>query len=462
MTVPVHDSRFDGWERGESRILRLAPYAGLAFSTVLTTLVVTFDPHPWPALGPTLGLAAIAALWVLWLVTLHPTWAEHRRVGAVYVVGLLALATALVLRSPWFGFFAWIGYVHAFRYLHGRWRYAGVGATACIAALAQLGGQVPRTLPLLVALLVVAAFNAALAVAFSVLGWRTEQQNTIRKQMIADLAEANSQLAATMAENAGLHAQLVTQAREAGVLDERQRMAREIHDTLAQGLIGIVAQLEAAGQAQGCPAEAQRHLDTAARLARDSLSEARRSVQALRPEPLESARLADALADVARRWSSISEVAVDVVTTGTARPLHTEVEVALLRTAQEALSNVARHADAGSVHVTLSYMEDQVTLDVRDDGVGFDPDAPPATGTAGGFGLTAMRQRVRRLAGQLEVESEPGAGTVVSASLPAVPTGPVSPAAGAENPATPPAPSAAPAGEAGKPAQRVGTGGRRD
>jgi signal transduction histidine kinase len=402
-------------------VLRLAPYAGLAFSTVLTALVVTFDPHPWPALGPTLGLAATATLWVLWLVTLHPAWAEDRRVGAVYFGGLLVLATALVLRSPWFGFFAWIGYVHAFRYLHGRWRYAGIGATACIAALAQLGGQLPRTLPLLVALIVVAAFNAALAVAFSVLGWRTEQQNVIRKQMIADLAETNSRLAATMEENVGLHAQLVTQAREAGVLDERQRMAGEIHDTLAQGLIGIVAQLEAAGQAKDCPAEWQRHLDTAARLARESLSEARRSVQAIAPEPLESGRLPEALAEVASRWSTINGVATEVVTTGTARPLHTDVEVALLRTAQEALSNVAKHAGASRVGLTLSYMEEQVTLDVRDDGAGFEPAHPRRNGHAGGFGLTAMRQRVQRLAGQLEIESEPGAGTAVSASVPAVP-----------------------------------------
>jgi signal transduction histidine kinase len=439
VTVAGHESRFDGWERGESRILQLAPYAGLGFSAVLTTLVVTFDPHPWPALGPTLGIAATAALWVLWLVTLHPTWADNRRIGAVYFVGLLVLAGALVLRSPWFGFFAWIGYVHAFRYLHGRWRYAGICATAGIAASAQLGGQLPRTVPLLVAWLVVAAFNAALAGAFSILGWRSEQQNQIRKQMVADLAEANGRLAATMQENAGLHIQLVTQAREAGVLDERQRMAREIHDTLAQGLIGIVAQLEAAGQAADRPPEWRRHLDTAARLARDSLSEARRSVQALRPEPLESARLADALAEVADRWSTISGVPAEVSTTGTARPMHPEIEVALLRTAQEALSNVAKHAAASRVGLTLSYMEELVTLDVRDDGVGFDPTRLPGpasalngsvngavgaaadNGDAGGFGLTAMRQRVYRLAGQLEIESEPGAGTAISASVPAVP-----------------------------------------
>jgi signal transduction histidine kinase len=127
-----------------------------------------------------------------------------------------------------------------------------------------------------------------------------------------------------------------------------------------------------------------------------------------------------------------------VAATGDPRPLHPEVEVTLLRVAQEALTNVAKHASASNAWVTLSYMEDVVTLDVRDDGAGFACPGPgqadgadqadrtgraDSTGQAGGFGLIAMRQRVTRLAGQLEIESEPGAGTVVSASLPAIPLG---------------------------------------
>jgi signal transduction histidine kinase len=114
-----------------------------------------------------------------------------------------------------------------------------------------------------------------------------------------------------------------------------------------------------------------------------------------------------------------------------ARALHPEVEVTLLRVAQEALANVAKHAGASRAGVTLSYIEDVVSLDVRDDGTGFVPPAgsaapaaPNGSLSAGGFGLIAMRQRVSRLAGQLEIESEPGAGTAVSASLPAIPLGP--------------------------------------
>jgi signal transduction histidine kinase len=237
--------------------------------------------------------------------------------------------------------------------------------------------------------------------------------------MLDEAAEANRRLEEMMAENTGLHAQLLTQAREAGVLEERQRMAREIHDTLAQGLTGIITQLEAVQQAGPVPGW-ERRIGTAARLARDSLAEARRSVRAVRPEPLENTRLPEAVADVAGQWSADSGVIADVTTTGTALGLHPEVEVTLLRVAQEALANVAKHASAARVGITLSYMEDVVSLDIRDDGVGFDPGQCRVPGSEGGFGLTGMQQRVRRLAGSLAIESEPGRGTAISAIVPAI------------------------------------------
>jgi len=240
-----------------------------------------------------------------------------------------------------------------------------------------------------------------------------DQQKDRREQALTEVSEAKAELEATLAENAGLHQQLLTQAREAGILDERQRMAREIHDTLAQGLTGIVTQLQAAEHAADDPAGWRRHFAAATRLARESLTEARRSVDALRPGPLEAGRLSDALAGVAERWSALHGVPVQVTTTGTARPLPPDAEVALLRTAQEALANVAKHARAARVGLTLSYMEHQVALDVRDDGRGFDP------AETKGFGLVAMRQRIEALSGTLQVESEPGAGTAISASLPA-------------------------------------------
>jgi signal transduction histidine kinase len=169
----------------------------------------------------------------------------------------------------------------------------------------------------------------------------------------------------------------------------------------------------------GQKADWQRHLDTATQLARDSLAEARRSVSAMRPRLLEDATLTDALAAVAGNWSALHEVRTEVTTTGQARPLHPEIEVTLLRTAQEALANVGKHAQASRVALTLSYMEDVVTLDVRDDGHGFVPAGVTQNGH-GGFGLTGMRQRLGNVAGTLEIESEPGGGTAISASVPAV------------------------------------------
>lgn len=127
---------------------------------------------------------------------------------------------------------------------------------------------------------------------------------------------------------------------------------------------------------------------------------------------------------MANRWADRATVSIEFTTTGTARPMHPEIEATLLRVTQEALSNVAKHADAARVGLTLSYMEDQVTLDVRDDGEGFAPGSVPPGGHAtGGFGLTGMRQRIQRLAGTLNIESEPGGGTAISASVPAIAAG---------------------------------------
>ena len=185
------------------------------------------------------------------------------------------------------------------------------------------------------------------------------------------MSEANRRLEATLAENAGLHEQLMTQAREAGILDERQRMAREIHDTLAQGLTGIITQLQAAEQASRGPDALAPALAAATQLARESLSEARRSVDALRPEPLETARLGDALADVAGRWSALHGIPAQVTTTGTARPMPAgrRVRAAADGAGGAGQRGQARRRRAGSV-LTLSYMEHEVALDVRDDGAG--------------------------------------------------------------------------------------------
>ena len=364
-----------------------------------------------------LGLCALAGAWMLWMFTLHPAWREQLRPMAVFLVGLVAIMAVLVIRDPWFGYLTPAGYIYAFRVMPWPWDVPAVAAVAAVAGTAQASG-VDKSTPLgMVEFLAVLVVNVVPMCALAWYGRNADVHNAQREQHLEEVSEAKRRLEVTLAENAGLHEQLVTQAREAGILEERARMAREIHDTLAQGLTGIVSQLQAAEQAAADPSRWRRHFAAATSLARESLTEARRSVDALRPEPLETARLGEALADVAERWSSLHGVAVQVTTTGTAWPMHPEAEFTLLRATQEALANVAKHARASRVGVTLSYMEDEVALDVRDDGSGFDPGKV----TDGGFGLVAMRQRVESLSGSLRIESEPGAGTAVSACLPAVP-----------------------------------------
>jgi signal transduction histidine kinase len=423
VTIQTPDSHFEELERRGDRLARVVPFALLVVP--LLPYVLSQAPSAG-AFGITVAVAAAAAAWIAWMVILHPGWAQRPWPTRIYFAGLIAFIAVLTIRSPWFAFFTWIGFMQAFILLTGAWRWAVSGLVAVFFGMAQAGGF-HRPTPAWVAIwILLGGIDLALVGAFVMLGTKTAEQNEARKGMIAELAEANQRLEDMIAENTGLQAQLLTQAREAGAGDERQRMAREIHDTLAQGLTGIITQLEAAQQMAG-EAERERRIGNATRLARDSLAEARRSVQALRPQALEDSRLPEALAGEVARWTATSGLPAEVAATGDPRPLHPEVEVTLLRVAQEALANVAKHAAASHAWVTLSYMEDVVSLDVRDDGAGFIPAAPAhgsETGTAasagGGFGLIAMRQRVNRLAGQLEIESEPGEGTAVSASLPAI------------------------------------------
>ena len=411
------------WRKRVDRWMMYVPYAALVASIVLAYLAGGFAPRApsWIMLP----VAAVAAGWLLWWVNLHPEWERDRRRMRIFFVGLVVLIYVLVWCSSLFGFFAWTGYVYtAYALTSRKSRVIGCSVVAVGTAVSQAGGWpvlVHPTSEALIFLALLLFFNIFIASAMTFLTTITHEQSLKRAQMIDELAEANRKLEAALKENAGLHAQLLVQAREAGVLDERQRMAGEIHDVLAQGLTGIVTQLEAASaQSFARSGGAQRHLDAAKKLARDSLAEARRSVQALRPQTLDNSALPEAIGEVITGWSKLNGVKADLIMTGTPRHLLPEIETTLLRTAQEALANVARHARAGRVTLTLSYMEDMVTLDVRDDGAGFNPSTPPAPGYEGGFGLSAMRERLSRIAGTLEVESEPGAGTALSACVPAL------------------------------------------
>jgi signal transduction histidine kinase len=421
------------WVRRSRPLVTIVPYVLLA---VLVMFTIASKRSALGSLLIDLALCGLAAAWMLWMITLHPAWRDRPWLMAVFLAGLLSIMIVLVIRDPWFGFFSPAGYFYAFSLLPWPWELAAVAGTAVVAGTAQASGESKTTVLGLAVYAAVLLVNVVPMCGMCWVGRRNDEHNDQRDKALSDVNEANRRLEAALAENAGLHQQLLTQAREAGVFDERQRMAREIHDTLAQGLTGIITQLQAAEQAAHDPAEWRRHLAAATRLARESVTEARRSVHELRPEPLETARLSEAISGVAERWSALHGIPVQVTTTGTVRLMPPEAEVALLRAAQEALANVAKHARAARVGVTLSYLEHDVALDVRDDGTGFDPSrlggdgvthAPsePAgggTATDGGFGLLAMRQRIEGLCGTLQVESELGGGTAVSACVP-IPAG---------------------------------------
>lgn len=229
------------------------------------------------------------------------------------------------------------------------------------------------------------------------------RQSTQRRELIQQLQATQDELAAA--------------ERREGVMQERDRLAREIHDTLAQGFTSIVMHLEAAEQAmQTDPDKLRHHLDQARRTARHSLNQAREVVADLRPELLAQQSLPAAIARVAERWMEETGIIVTATTTGDVIPLHPEIDVTLLRAVQEALANVRKHAHASAVTITLSYMGDMVILDVQDNGTGINGAAPsPLTG---GFGLTAMRERVAQLNGSVVLESEVGEGTTLVVSVP--------------------------------------------
>jgi len=199
---------------------------------------------------------------------------------------------------------------------------------------------------------------------------------------------------------------------EAGVAAERERLAREIHDTLAQGFTSLVMLVQAAEAEVGRSDElVLRHLALAERTARENLAEARSLVAETGPSSLRSASLAEALNRLTERFRDETGVQTRFEIAGTPTRLDGSTEVVALRVVQEALNNVRRHAGAGHVEVRLSYVDDGVEVAVHDDGRGFVP------AQAEGFGLRGMRARVGQAGGDVCVDSAPGRGTRLEVSL---------------------------------------------
>lgn len=388
--VPTSTSRALSWCLHLLVVALLALAAGRA--------VADGAPHPAPtvAVAAACGLAYAAG-------PLLPRIRDERRAAAWWLAGVGGLWLALLALSA---DAVWVAFPLYFLQLHLLPRRTGLAAVAATASAAVAGfaGHQGR---FSAGMAIGPALGAAVAVAV-VWGYDALYRESERRSRLIE------ELTATRAE-------LAEAQHTAGVLAERERLAREIHDTLAQGLTSIQLLLRAAERGMPGGAEnAVRHVGQARQAAADSLAEARRFVAALAPPGLEGTSLADALERLCATTGARHRLTARFrQQDGEPVVLPTSHEVALLRVAQSALANTVRHARAGSVEVTLGRLGDEVVLTVTDDGAGFDPGGLPAPDPeTGGFGLAAMRARVRALGGTLTVDSAPGHGTTLTARLP--------------------------------------------
>ncbi|MDQ2722910.1 MAG: sensor histidine kinase [Actinomycetota bacterium] len=379
------------------RVLRGCLHLLLAALLVLAVVraVVGDAPHLVAIVVIAVTLGAVYAAGAM--------WARVRRSQPVAAGWLLAVGIgwlALLVFSPEGVYLAFPLFFVQLHLLPVRWGLAAVVATT-IAAIAGFSWHQGA---LAVGAVIGPALGAAVAVAV-VLGYQAlYRESEQRRRLIEELMATREELAA--AEHT------------AGVLAERERLAHEIHDTLAQGLSSIQLLLRAAERMlPERPDDALGHVVHARETAVDNLEEARRFVRGLTPPDLAKGSLPAALERLCANTFASTGVVVNWQLSGMAVPLPTAHEVALLRIAQSALANAAQHADATRVGLTLSYMDTEVALDVVDDGAGFDPGGV-APRDDRGFGLPGMRARARSLQGTMAVESAVGAGTAVAVTLP--------------------------------------------
>ncbi|NYH79835.1 signal transduction histidine kinase [Actinopolyspora biskrensis] len=382
------------------RGLRAALHAGfyLLLGIAATRLFETRDAGTLTAVA-LCGAVVLAVLYAAGALPPHRTY--PRWVALLWLAGVTVLWALLLAASP---DFSWVAFPLFFLHLHLlRWTHAVV-AVAVVTGLV-ISTQLFHADGFSVAMVLGPTLGAvfAVVVAWGYAAIHAESQQ--RRDLIADLRETRAQLA--------------TSQHEAGVAAERERLAREIHDTIAQGLSSVVLLLRAAESALPEEETARSRIAEARRTASENLEEARGFVRELRPPALHEAGLAEALSRLCERTERESGLRCDLRLDGTPVPLPAEYEVALLRAAQASLSNVVRHARADTAMVTLGYLATRVTMDVYDDGVGFDPDTLGKSRVDGtGFGMPALRERITLLGGELDVESSEGDGTVVAVRLP--------------------------------------------
>jgi signal transduction histidine kinase len=236
----------------------------------------------------------------------------------------------------------------------------------------------------------------------------------------ARLLQPFADAAAVAIENARLY----EQARFSATLAERNRLARELHDTIAQGLTAVTMQLEAAQRSfERDPARARARLGRAHELARETLEDVRRSVWTLAAPLVDGQALSEALDELTQRFAERTGLATSYSHSGPAPALGHAATTQVVRIVQEALQNVEKHAQATQVSVESTLAADELRVQVRDDGVGFEPGAPQSGpgsdgGAADGFGLLSLHERARLSGGMLHIESAPGAGTRIAVTIP--------------------------------------------
>ncbi|ASR02170.1 Sensor histidine kinase LiaS [Gordonia rubripertincta] len=361
---------------------------------------VADSDHP----APVVSLAAVVAAWYLcgiWFVRrrgLENGEPIERRLGqlwfAVLVVGWLMLMLADAN-------FVWLAFALFFLCFPLFSTPIALTVTAVLtgaAIAATLWHGTTNT----AASIVGPVFGAAAAAGMAVVYQQLVRQSTQRQQLVDELTEAHRELLDAQDE-------LVALQRETGALAERSRLARDIHDTLAQGFSSILLLSRAGQRGPGDPTAIFTQI---AETAQQNLVEARRVVEALAPAALETAPLQSALRRLLDQLQRQTGITAELITDGETMSPIMDYDVALLRVAQSALANVRLHSQARRVRATLSYSSDEVRLDIVDDGIGFDQRE------AGGFGLRSMRDRLAELGGTLVVESAPGDGTAVAATLP--------------------------------------------
>jgi two-component system NarL family sensor kinase len=212
-------------------------------------------------------------------------------------------------------------------------------------------------------------------------------------------------------------ARLFQRSIKLGAVEERNRIAREIHDTLAQGLAGIALKLETADSLMdmnSSPDEVQTIVRHALDLTRANLEEARRSVMDLRAAPLEERNLIDAVQNLISKWNKQTDISFSFDIIGEVRPLPSRIETALYRVIQESLTNIGRHAEASRVEIRIGFTDNEIRLVIEDDGIGFDLEKL----TEGHYGVIGMNERVKLLGGKLDLTSCPGFGTTVGVKVP--------------------------------------------